>query len=83
MGSYSFLSIDGIKMRSVEDDFNPTVMILFDETDKRVRPYFHDIERNQQFEDWEEFPENIIEYAASLAVIRDRLEFMGFTISKT
>jgi hypothetical protein len=83
MGSYSFLSIDGIKMRSVEDDFDPNVMILFDETDKRVRPYFPDIESNQQFEDWEEFPENIIDYAASLAVIRDRLEFMGFTMSKT
>jgi HEPN/Toprim N-terminal domain 1 len=83
MGSHSLLSIDSIKMRSVEDDFDPTVMILFDETDKRVRPYLPEGERNQQFEDWEEFPENFVEYSANLAVVKDRLEFMGFTMPKT
>jgi hypothetical protein len=81
MGSYSALSIGNIKMRSVEDDFDPAVMILFDETHKRVRPYLPQVEHDQRFEDWEEPPQNIVEYAVSLAVVKDRLEFMDFTMS--
>lgn len=82
MGSYSFLRIGDINLRLVseEDDFNPTVLVLFDETDKRVREFSG--EDDQIPEDWDDPPEFIVDYAISLTVAKDRLEFMGFTMSK-
>lgn len=82
MGSYSFLRIGDINLRlaSEEDHFNPTVLVLFDETDKRVREFSG--EDDQIPEDWDDPPEFIVDYAISLTVAKDRLEFMGFTMSK-
>lgn len=81
MGSYSVLYIGNIKLRSVEDDFDPSVLILFDKNNKRVRAYSPQVEQDQQFEDWDEPPQQRVDYAVSLAIVKDRLEFMGLTMT--
>jgi hypothetical protein len=95
MGSYSNLRINGLEIYSVKREIDPTVMMLFTENDKRIRPFrapdtsshLPEEKRNSDSEpdneeEWGDEPENIVEYAIPLSVAKDRLEFMGFTISK-
>lgn len=84
MGSYSILRIGDLSLRLREDknDVNPTVLVLFDETDKRVREFTVEDNHNEYEEDLYELPENIVDYAISLEVAKDRLEFMGFTLPR-
>ncbi len=83
MGNYSVLRIGYISLRAGKNDFDPTILILFDETDKRIREFSDDGDNKQNLEEWGEHPEIIVDYAISLEIAKDRLEFMGFTLSKT
>jgi len=76
MGSYSVLCIGDLSLRlraADKNDVNPTVLVLFDETDKRVREFTED---DYLYEPQEQ----IVTYAISLEIAKDRLEFMGFTM---
>jgi hypothetical protein len=84
MGSYSVLRIGNIdlQLRAEKNDFNPTVLVLFDESDKRIRELL--VEDYHNLEEWDEgeLPETMVDYAISLVVVKDRLEFMSFTLEK-
>lgn len=88
MGSYSTLYLNNFELYSLKWDIDPTVMMLFTENDKHIRPYT-DEELKRDFgiaspEENEDFdiPVNTIEYTTSISIAKDRLEFMGFTMSK-
>jgi hypothetical protein len=94
MGSYSYLRINDLEIYSLKREVDPTVMMLFTEQDKRIRPFpsintptslpeadSPSISDQDSEDEWEN-PEYIVEYAVPLSVAKDRLEFMGFTISK-
>ncbi len=82
MGSYASLSLGGYPLASTKDFVDPTAMMLFSEKDKRIRMPGPD-EVAYDPADGEEvkaIPE--VAYAASPAVVKDRLEFMGYTLGK-
>lgn len=85
MGPHSYVSVADKLFHSVHKDYDINVMSLFTEEDKRVRSYSHQVESDQHYdwlyEEMEHDPFAIIEYVVSLAAARDRLEFMGFTLS--
>src|SRR5262249_51272695 len=92
MGSYSLSRLGEWELQRVKSEINPTAMLLFTEADKRVRPRQlpspdvdceNDETRangSEELLDGEEPPSVEVEYLASLPVVRDRLEFMGFTL---
>lgn len=82
MGSYAYLRIGDIQLSWTKDDFDPSVMMLFSEKDKRVLPNSPANGAAECDDDLEEGPSVIVQYAISIAVARDRLEFMGFTLSR-
>lgn len=82
MGSYASLYVGGYPIASSKSFVDPTGMMLFTETDKRIRmpePGEFDDEPLVSQEAYE-IPQ--VEYIASLAVVRDRLEFMGYTLAR-
>ncbi len=84
MGSYSVVRIGDLTFHSVKNDFDPAVMLLFTETDKRVHSYSPGEEQDQAHEElyklFGEEPLTVVEYVTALTVVKDRLEFMGFTL---
>jgi len=84
MGSCSVVRIGDLTFHSVKRDFDPAVMLLFTETDKRVHLYSPGEEQDQVHEElyklFGEEPLTVVEYVTSLAVVKDRIEFMGFTL---
>lgn len=83
MGSWAYLRIGDFTLYSNKDDVDPTVMMLFTEADKRVREVNaseFDVSEMQDGDPGSSEPSIAVEYAASLAVVKDRLEFMGFTV---
>lgn len=91
MGSYAYLSIGELVLSSTKRDVDPTVLMLFTESDRRDRRLTVDEVATlydcgvdpASFVEEEfggEWPTQV-EYAADLTVVKDRLEFMGFTLS--
>ena len=77
MGSYAYLNLAGYPLASTKHFVDPTAMMLFTEQDKRIRmpepgKVVVDAENDEEYDATPE-----VEYVASLAVVRDRLEFMG------
>jgi hypothetical protein len=94
MGSYSSLRISGLSLYEIQSSIEPVFMTLFCESDKRVRldeitqtpVQSTDAEAiNDDFVEsaagWDSERYEVVEYATSLAVARDRLEVMGFTLA--
>lgn len=90
MGSYAYLRIGELVLTSTKNDVDPTVLMLFTEGDRRDRKLtidevarLYDCDDPAGFVD-EEFggvwPAEVA-YMADLTVVKDRLEFMGFTLS--
>jgi|SRR5271166_1347052 len=82
MGSYASLYVGGYPIASSKSFVDPTGMMLFTETDKRIR-----MPEPGEFDDkplvsQEAYEIPQVEYIASLAVVRDRLEFMGYTLAR-
>jgi hypothetical protein len=69
-------------LASTQDFVDPTAMMLFSEKDKRIRmPEADEVDRDPvDGEEVETMPE--VEYVASLVVVKDRLEFMGYALAK-
>jgi hypothetical protein len=82
MGSYAYLRIGDIQLGWTKDGFDPSVMMFFSEKDKRVLPNSPANGAAECDDDLEEGPSVTVQYAISIAVARDRLEFMGFTLSR-
>jgi hypothetical protein len=79
MGSYSYLRINDLQIYSTKSEVDPTVMMLFTEKDKRVLPMPSVGGLNVDDCDYETQGYEAVEYATTLAIAKDRLEFMGFT----
>lgn len=82
MGSYAYLRIGDLKLYSTKNDFDPSVMMLFSEQDKRILPYLPTESDIDSDPDLDYAPKAIVQYAINLSVAQDRLEFMGFTLSQ-
>ena len=96
MGSYAYLRVGDYPLASTKNAVDPTAVMLFTEGDKRVRiptpieqaRYAGEseavieelIKTGAEYDD--ECPYPIVEYAASLAVVRDRLNLMGYTLPR-
>lgn len=91
MGSWAHLRIGDLILFSHSDDINPTILMLFTEADKRTCEVTtsepratgsHNGDQSSTDGDEPEETETFIavDYVASLAVVKDRLEFMGFTL---
>ena len=74
MCSYANLYIGELTLYWTKDLDNPTVMMLFTSEDLRIK-------KSRKSEDDEE-PHPQVSYRTKLNVLRDRLEFMGFTLKK-
>ena len=80
MGSYASLTIGDLELYWTKNDVNPAVMMLYTDQDKRVIPRTVIAESNSEDGDSDETPEYEVKYVTTLAVAKDRLEFMGFTL---
>jgi HEPN/Toprim N-terminal domain 1 len=96
MGTYAYLRVGDYPLASTKSEVDPTVIMLFTEGDKRVRvptpveqaqyagepeAFIEELIREGgEYDD--ERPFSIVEYAASLAVVRDRLDLMGYTLTR-
>jgi hypothetical protein len=75
-----------LHVESDRDDVNPLVMMLFREADKRVRRVAHLSAEASEYltphdeHDCDNDELEIVCYSASSAVVRDRLEFLGYTL---
>jgi len=93
MGSYSCLRIRDLSLYEIKSTVEPVLMTIFCESDKRVRPGEITPKPSQSTEaeslndsfvesetGWDSEPYEVVEYATSLSVARDRLEVMEFTL---
>ena len=81
MGSYAYLRLEDLVLTSTKREVDPTVLMLFTEQDKRVWELTPtEVADIMGDSEGEYEPILIGEYRANLAVVRDRLDFMGFTL---
>lgn len=91
MGSYSYLRVGEIPVHSTKRGVDPSVLMLFTEDDKRIGLVdisdgdSPDPEQDRLTDDVDRLEgEDLyvtLEYVASAAVVKDRLDFMGFTLN--
>lgn len=82
MGNYARIRIGVYPLAATRDFVDPTAMILFSESDKCVQMPDVFVEDDDEFGEDEEHAYPEVKYVASLAVVKDRLEFMGYTLDK-
>ena len=80
MGSYASLTIGDLELYWTKNDVDPALMMLYTNQDKRVIPRSLIAESNSEDGDSDETPEYEVKYVTTLAIAKDRLEFMGFTL---
>lgn len=92
MGSYAYLRIGELTLTSSKREADPTVLMLFTESDRVNRPLTQ-AEIGRMF-DCDDDPEGLVQdeldgkwpvavqYVASLTTVKDRLDFMGFTMRR-
>lgn len=82
MGSYAYLKLADYPLASTKDYVDPTAMMLFTENDKIIRtPEIGQVDYDP-IDGAEVDAMTEVEYVASLAIVKDRLEFMGYTLVK-
>lgn len=81
MGNSSSLYLDGFHVVSTKEGWEPEAMTLFTEADKIVLPYKEAVEIDEG-EDEDYLPEYYFAYSTSVSFVKDRLEFMGFSLNK-
>ena len=80
MGSYAYLRVGDFVLTSTKREVDPTVLMLFTEADKRTYVVRASEPGDVTEDDISDESFLAIKYTASLAVVKDRLEFMGFTL---
>jgi hypothetical protein len=80
MGSYAYLRVGDFVLTSTKREVDPTVLMLFTEADKRTYVVRASEPGDVTDDDISDESFLAIKYTASLAVVKDRLEFMGFTL---
>ena len=89
MGCYAYLNIGNLMLLDSKSQCNPSVLMLFIESDKHIIRIDDDEADDyshatlQMGENSEDTVYVEVCYIISLSVAKDRLEFMGFTLSKT
>src|SRR5215207_3431147 len=85
MGSRAYLCLGDLTLSQTNREIDPSVMMLFTEADKRVsRTHVINLSSDPNSDNAHSEEEDIdvtFEYRASLAIVKDRLEFMGFTLT--
>lgn len=82
MGSYSELKLGSFYIGSIKNAIDPFLMTLYREADKRINVVATnevELEHKYGLEDLEEENVTLVQYVCQAAVVRDRLELMGFT----
>lgn len=86
--SETYLYIDDFPVLASKDQVNPYAMLLFTETDKNIfdrklkdRPYFVGWYTDNK-EDYAQHPEKVYQYRTTVKIAIDRLEILGFTLTK-
>src|SRR5262245_16523177 len=77
MGSWAYLRLGELTLCASKSDVDPSVMVLFAGTDKRSeipQVATSDVEGEDE-------PHATLEYRASLKIVKDRLELMGFSLN--
>jgi HEPN/Toprim N-terminal domain 1 len=84
MGSYAECWVSKFYVGSTEDDVDPSLMQLFRSTDKKVIPSNKNNLPNQ-LSRWARYIDdddiNVVFYSASVRIIKDRLELMGYSLA--
>ncbi len=81
MGGYSSLIIGPHEVFSAEREIDPLVMSVFRVSDKIVRKITSDEAADEGYSDFVEEKEDdftVVEYASSVAILRDRLDVLGY-----
>ncbi|MDT0632925.1 HEPN/Toprim-associated domain-containing protein, partial [Rubrivirga litoralis] len=83
MGSYSEIKLGALSLGSVKNGYDPYLLSLFQESDKRlVETTLGECGLYGEVDEGEENdPITLIQYACTVPVVRDRLELLGFTRS--
>lgn len=92
MGSYAHLLVNGVEISWSKNEPDPTALIVFREGDRFLHP--ETLQTDNAFEDWlaqssgggddDEYPADFqYRYQAPAAVVKDRLEVLGVTLSGT
>lgn len=80
MGSRAELHIGEVCFDSWKDGVDPTIMVLFTESEKRCTRYPVPPEAERVLDQGEEWPFYEVQYRSTIQTVRKRLEFFGFTI---
>ncbi len=83
MGSYSEVKLGSLRLGSTKDGYDPYLLSLFQESDKRIVDstlgecgLYGEVDQGEEDESI-----TLVQYVCSGSVARDRLELMGFTRS--
>jgi len=80
MGSYSYLRLAEYEIWSTKCDIEPIIMTLYSANDKIITTYPPRPELGDLYNKYAVQIEDVVKYSASLHIIKDRLELMGFTL---
>jgi hypothetical protein len=80
MGSRASLRLGQVVFEVWKDQVDDSIMILFSESEKRIRQMEPDPEDEPLSDDNEPSPLLRVEYATSIEVLKKRLDFLGFTL---
>lgn len=78
MGSYANLHLGKLLLTTSKSDVDPSVLMLFSENDRIVKKV---LQEESKSEDLEGYPLIELSYSASLGIIKDRLDVMGYSVS--
>ena len=80
MGSYSRLMIRHVHFDHWKDSVNSSIMILFNESEKRIQTIPLLPEHERLVEDGETSPLCTVEYVSTVEAMISRLDFLGFSL---
>jgi hypothetical protein len=83
MGSRAELTIGDVTFGCWKDEIDPFILVLFSESEKRIREYPRPPEVEEILEDGEEWPFHVARYVTNVQTLKARLDFFGFTLDTT
>jgi hypothetical protein len=83
MGSWAELEIGGVLFdtwKVTDGGIDPSIMVLFSESDKRYKQYPISLEAEKVLEEGEDWPFYQVQYFTTVQTLKKRLDFFGFTL---